>query len=61
MLQAGKEYDGAGLATAIAGVLNAKGTDQGAAAGKIQGQEFTITAVGDKITFQQTNPPANET
>ncbi len=61
VLQAGKEYDGAGLATAIAGVLNAKGTDQGAAAGKIQGQEFTITAVGDKITFQQTNPPANET
>ncbi|MCI8867595.1 MAG: hypothetical protein HFE61_05515 [Anaerotignum sp.] len=61
VLQAGKEYDGAGLATAIAGVLNAKGTDQGAAAGKIQGQEFTITAVGDKITFQQTNPPANAT
>ena len=42
-------------------MLNAKGTDQGAAAGKIQGQEFTITAVGDKITFQQTNPPANAT
>ena len=61
VLQAGKEYDGAGLATAIAGVLNAKGTDQGAAAGKIQGQEFTITAVGDKITFEQTNPPANAT
>ncbi len=65
VLQAGKEYDGAGLATAIAGVLNNKGTDQAVAddattaAGKIQGQEFTITAVGDKITFKQTNPPAN--
>ncbi len=65
VLQAGKEYDGAGLATAIAGVLNNKGTDQAVAddattaAGKIQGQEFTITAVGDKITFSQTNPPAN--
>ena len=58
VLQAGKEYDGAGLATAIAGVLNNKGTN-GGEAGKIQGQEFTITAVGDKITFQQTNPPAN--
>ena len=58
VLQAGKEYDGAGLATAIAGVLNNKGTN-GGEAGKIQGQEFTITAVGDKITFEQTNPPAN--